>query len=85
MKTFGPGFKNPFSAIVIAACIVFTGWQSIKCVMKYINMPKGTSLSIKNIDKISYEQFPAITICPWETEGFNEDRLKECNIQVTSK
>ena len=82
MKTLGlqVGFKKPFSAIVIAACIVFASWQSIKCVMKYINMPKGTSLSIKNIDKIGYEQFPAITICSEYGDGFNKDRLKECNI-----
>ena len=80
MKTFRPGFKKPFSAIVIAACIVFTGWQSIKCVMKYIDMPRGTSLSIQNIAKISYEQFPAITICSKYGRGFNKDRLKECNI-----
>ena len=82
MKTVGPGFKKQFSAIVISACIVFAGWQSIKCFMKYMNMPKGTSLSIKNIDKIGYEQFPAITICPREAEGFNKERLKDCNIQV---
>ena len=82
MKTFGPSLKKQFSAIVISVCIVFAGWQSIKCIMKYMNMPKGTSLSIKNIDKIGYEQFPAITICPWVAEGFNDERLKECNIQV---
>ena len=50
--------------------------------MKYMKMPTGTSLSIKSIDKIGYEQFPAITICPWEAEGFNKERLKECNIQI---
>ena len=50
--------------------------------MKYLNLPTGTSVSIKYIDRIGYEQFPAITICPWEAEGFNDERLKECNIQV---
>ena len=82
MKTLGPSLKKQFSAIVISACIVFTGWQSIKCIMKYMDMPTGTSLSIKNIDKIGYDQFPAITICPREAAGFNNERLKKCDIQV---
>ena len=82
MKTLRPSLKKQFSTIVISACIVFVGWQSIKCFMKYMNMPTGTSLSIKNIDKIGYEQFPAITICPREDESFNDERLKECNILV---
>ena len=82
MKILGPGLKKPFSAIVTFACIAFVGWQSIKCIMKYLNMPTGTSVSIKNIDKIGYDQFPAITICPREAEGFNNERLKKCDIQV---
>ena len=74
--------KKPFSVIVSFACIAFVGWQSIKCIMKYLNLPTGTSVSIKYIDRIGYDQFPAITICPLEADGFNKKRLKECNIQV---
>ena len=85
MKILGPGLKKQFSFIVTFACIAFVGWQSIKCIMKYLNLPTGTSVSIKYIDRIGYEQFPAITICPWEAEGFNDERLKECNILVNQR
>ena len=71
-----------FSVIVSFACIAFVGWQSIKCIMKYLNLPTGTSVRITNIDRIGLNQFPAITICPWEAEGFNDERLKECNIRA---
>ena len=85
MKLLRPGLKKPFSFFVSFTCIAFVGWQSIKCIMKFLNLPTGTSVSIKYIDRISYEQFPAITICPREAEGFNEERLKECNIQVNDE
>ena len=35
-------------------------WQTIKCMTKYIEKPKGTEISMKETANLS---FPAITVC----------------------
>ena len=70
------------SLLIMIACVCFSGWKSIECVFKYLNYPKGTSLTIDHTTKYP---FPAITICAdpkihKETVGFNLEKLKDCNI-----
>ena len=41
-------------------CLGFVIWQTIKCMTKYIEKPKGTEISMKQSANLS---FPAITVC----------------------
>ena len=61
------------------ACFVFVFWQSVQCIQKYIENPQGTKLSLQNTREI--HQFPAITICPWYNDLYNEDHLEKCGLR----
>ena len=70
------------SILILIACVCFASWKSIECVFKYLNYPKGTSLTIDHTTKYP---FPAITVCADPTThkksmGFNEEKLKDCSI-----
>ena len=41
-------------------CLGFVIWQTIKCMTKYVEKPKGTEISMKQSANVS---FPAITVC----------------------
>ena len=41
-------------------CLGFVIWQTIKCMTKYIEKPKGTEISMKPSTNLS---FPAISVC----------------------
>ena len=57
-------------------CFVF--WKSSECVNKYLEKPKGTTLSIETTNN---HQFPAITICPSPLDDpYNDLHLKKCGI-----
>ena len=65
-------------------CLGFVIWQTIKCMTKYIEKPKGTEISIKQSANLS---FPAITVCgsfgeEFGFEGFNKTYLQTvCEIR----
>ena len=61
------------------ARFVFVFWQSVQCIQKYIENPQGTKLSLQNTREI--HQFPAITICPWYNDLYNEDHLEKCGLR----
>ena len=61
---------------IFSICFVF--WKSSECVNKYLEKPKGTTLSIETTDT---HQFPAITICPSPLDDpYNDLHLKKCGI-----
>ena len=51
-------------------CIAFVLWQSIKCMTRYIQKPKGTTVSMAKSSQVV--PFPAITVCGF----FEPDYLK---------
>ena len=71
--------KGSIYFFVTLACFAFVFWQSVQCIQKYIESPQGTKLSLKNTREI--HQFPAITICPWYNDLYNEDHLEKCGLR----
>ena len=71
-------------------CLGFVIWQTIKCMTKYIEKPKGTEISMEESADLL---FPAITVCgsfgktvyggnSGLGEGFNETYLQNvCGIR----
>ena len=56
----------------------FVIWKSSECVIKYLDKPKGTTLSIETTDN---HLFPAITVCALERANeYNGRHLKKCGI-----
>ena len=84
--------KNFFRAFISLSywingfCLGFVIWQTIKCMTKYIEKPKGTEISMKSSTNLS---FPAISVCgKFEKQkhgydwGFNHTYLQNvCGIR----
>ena len=79
--------KNTFGFwfIVNISCIIFVGWKSTECFIKYLDYPQATRVDIKDSDTI--EQFPLITICAADTDRkppglrWNISHLDKCGIK----
>ena len=73
-----------FSLIVNMSCIVFVGWKSTECFIKYFDYPQGTRVEIKHSSHTT--QFPTITICAVTTDvnslglRWNISHLNKCGI-----
>ena len=74
---------------IFSLCLVFTIYQSINCVNKYLDVPESTSKRLLNLHEIEASEFPAITLCSRNDSagksmklysGFSEEKLKECGI-----
>ena len=63
-----------FSLVVLFSCIGIVAWQSVECILKYLDNPRATQLSVSNAQYVT--QFPAVTICgiPEKTK---EERLSD--------
>ena len=84
--------KNFFERFTIISywvngfCLAFVIWQTIKCMTKYIEKPKGTEISMKQSANVS---FPVITVCGLfgkdeygDDMGLNETHLQNvCGIR----
>ena len=74
-----------FSLVVKISCIVFVGWKSTECFMKYLNHPRGSNLDIKNSGDTA--QFPTLTICAVDSDNeppglrWNISYLNKCGIK----
>ena len=71
-----------FTSVIIISCVCFVSWQSIKCIIKYIEMPQGTKQSLSYT---GFHQFPAITVCSDPNRNkdvtvYNLEKLKKCGI-----
>ena len=73
-----------FSIIVNISCIIFVGWKSTECLIKYFNYPKGTTVDIKQSSNTA--QFPTITIFAVSSDEehpglrWNITHLNKCGI-----
>ena len=54
-------------------CMGFVIWQTIKCITRYIEKPKGTEISMKESADLP---FPAITVCG----SFGKDEKHEMHM-----
>ena len=72
--------RTCLSMVIIAICYSITSWQAMQCIVKYLDEPQGTKLSIENA---KLHPYPAITICPLEpSKTYNEIILKDCKIDL---
>ena len=56
--------KTPWAFLfysINGICLAFVLWQSIKCMTRYIQKPKGTTVSMAKSSQVM--PFPAITVC----------------------
>ena len=77
MKVFNPNkFKKFFRTFICSCingiCLGFVIWQTIKCMKKFIENPKGTEVSMKKSTNLP---FPAITICGLFGRDVNGDDM----------
>ena len=74
-----------FSLIVNISCIIFVGWKSTECFIKYFNYPQGTKVDMEHSGDEA--QFPTLTICALDTDEdppglrWNISHLNKCGIQ----
>ena len=64
-------------------CLAFTIWQSSLCIIKYLEKPQGTKLSLQTTAQLP---FPAITVCNFDPDyQYNSTILeKQCGIRYLS-
>ena len=62
------------------ACLAFVVWQSSHCIIKYLEKPQGTKLSLQTTAQLP---FPAITVCNFDPDyKYNSIILeKQCGIR----
>ena len=69
-----------FSLVVLFSCIGIVAWQSVECILKYLDDPRATQLSVSNAQYVT--QFPAITICgipeKSKEERLSSDEIDDC-------
>ena len=71
--------KNLFWILINLLCVCFVSYKSWECVMKYIERPKGTTLSIETSE---HHQFPGITVCAAEkSTQWNHNLLNNCGVK----
>ena len=68
-----------FSLIVNISCIIFVGWKSTECFIKYFDYPQGTRVDIKHSSHTT--QFPTVTICAPPDLQWNISHLNKCSIE----
>ena len=72
--------KGSIYFFVTLACFAFVFWQSVQCIEKYIEKPKGTKLSLIHASETHH--FPAVTICPLHpADIFNKTHLRNCGLR----
>ena len=74
-----------FSLIVNISCIIFVGWKSTECFIKYFNYPQTTKVDFKHSDNTT--QFPTLSICAVDSDDeppglrWNISHLNKCGIE----
>ena len=62
-------------------CLGFVIWQTIKCMTKYIEKPKGTEISMKPSTNLS---FPAISVCGKFGKDNNHSPSYKCSLKINN-
>ena len=68
-----------FSTILFIGCTAFVSFRGYKCVDKYLENPEQSEVSYKGS---SNNPFPSFTICASKNESYNEDHLKNCQLEL---
>ena len=71
---------STFSFAISMVCLAFVVWQSSHCIIKYLEKPQGTKLSLQTTAQLP---FPAITVCNFDPNyQYNSTILeKQCGIR----
>ena len=79
LKDFFKRFTS-LSYWINGLCLAFVIWQTIKCMTKYIEKPKGTEISMKQSADVP---FPVITVCGQygATNGHYGDGINKSYLQ----
>ena len=69
-----------FLTLLDILCICIIIWKIIPCIIKYLEKPQGTKISLELSQN---HQFPTMTFCFDEEDGgrWNTTHLKHCNIK----
>ena len=71
-------FLKAISTLFNITCIGLVCWKIIQGIMKYVDKPQGTKISI---DPSSNHKFPTMIFCFEEDDQiFNDVHLKNCKI-----
>ena len=74
-----------FPLIVNISCIIFVGWKSTECFIKYFDYPQTTKVDFKHSDNTT--QFPTLSICAVDSDNeppglrWNISHLNKCGIK----
>ena len=73
--------KNNFvvfvSTILFLGCAAFVAFRGYRCFDKYFKKPENTEISYKSSKN---HPFPSFTLCVNEKDGYNDNQLKECQL-----
>ena len=71
-------FLKTISTLFNIICIGLVCWKIIQGIMKYVDKPQGTKISI---DQSSNHKFPTMLFCfDKDEQRFNDVHLKNCKI-----
>ena len=73
---FKKSFKEFISYLITGSCLGFVIWQTFQCMIKYIQKPQGSTVSMKKSADLS---FPTISVCG----SFGKDSGKEMGLNET--
>ena len=82
---YPPIWSIGFSLMVNISCIIFVGWKTTECFIKYFEYPIGTKVNIELSSHIKL--FPSLTICAVDVDEkpsglrWNISHLSKCGIQ----
>ena len=73
--------KNNFivfvSTILFIGCATFVAFRGYKCFEKYFMEPEHSEISYKSSMN---HPFPSFTLCASEKDSYNDNQLKECQL-----
>lgn len=67
------------SFVITIFCLSFVIYKAQECVVKYLDKPESTDVSIEHASKHDY---PAISICLNDMDSFYASTLQKCNLTV---
>ena len=66
------------SSILFFECTVFVAYRGYLCFNKFSKNPKQSEVSFESSKN---HPFPSFTICASENGSYNDDQMKECQLQ----
>ena len=69
-----------FSFILFVGCTAFVTYRGYSCFDKYLKKPKHSEVSY---EASKNHPFPSFTVCASQSDSYNYDQLKECQIEAS--